>query len=182
MSTNRTTGLMVTTALVAASLLGGATAAQAANDPDGDVGTSSLCDARWHYKNTGLGQTRFKKVGHEKFAYNGTKSSALVTFTSSSNRTIGSTIGSSLNVGVYAVIASANSEFHMDLHASLELQRGVEAEIRVPKKRTGVGQYGAYQAHIMGSEWYENRSCTTSKRHKTSVYSPYRDGWKTWVE
>ena len=96
--------------------------------------------------------------------------------------TIGVTIGSSLNVGVYAVIASANSEFHMDLHTSMELQRGVEAEIKVPKKRTGVGQYGAYKAHIKGSEWHESRSCKTSLRHKTSVYSPYRDGWKTWVE
>lgn len=181
-TSTRTAGVFLTAALVAASLLSGATAAQAVDDPPGDVHVNSLCDARWHYKNTGLGATRFTKVGREKFAYNGTRSTALVTFTSSSNRMIGATVGSSLNVGVYAVIASANSEFHMDLHASMELQRGVEAEIRVPKKRTGVGQYGVYKAHIRGSEWYENRSCTTSKRHKTSVYSPYRDGWKTWVE
>jgi len=176
-------GSLITTALLVSVLVSsGVTAAQAADPPAGDVGTQSVCDARWRYKTTGRGSNTFRKVGGEKSAYNGTKSPALVTFTSSESASVGSVITTTLNVQLSVVLASANQAYDLGLHSTLSVQKGVDIEIKVPSKRTGVGQYGVHRAYIKGSEWYENRSCTTSKKHSTKVYAPYRDGWKTWID
>jgi len=166
---------------VAGLAVGPALSASATNTPGINPNPNSACSAGWYYSPTGRGADTFAKVGSTHSDYNGTPSNASVTFTATTSGTVTTSVSGGTNVGVSAKVASISSTYGISASTSLAVTVGNSITITVPPMHSGNGDYGAWRAYVTGIERYYAASCAVTQSHSTTVYSPYKKGWNTWI-
>ncbi|MCU1507839.1 MAG: hypothetical protein QOI02_1175 [Actinomycetota bacterium] len=175
---------MALTAVGAAVALvaGVVTAAPAQAVRESSAHPEAACSAGWYWRATGRGADTFGRVGSTHSDYNGTNSNASVEFTSSTSGTVGSTVSGSTEIALSVELASIRSQYGISVSVSKAVTIGNSIRITVPPHKTGNGDYGAWKAYVKGYEDFTNSRCTVTRSQAKKIYSPYKVGWKTWID
>lgn len=166
---------------VAGLVVGPAISASAATTPSVDLSRSGACSAGWYYSPTGRGADTHSKIGPTQSDYNGTASNATVTFTATTSGTVSTSVSGGTNVGLSVKVASISSNYGISASASMSVTVGNQIQIIVPPGHSGNGDWGAWRAYVTGIERYYSSTCAVTSSHSTTVYSPYKRGWRTWT-
>jgi hypothetical protein len=90
-------------------------------------------------------------------------------------------VSGSQNIGVSVKIASISATYGISASASMSTTLGNSIAITVPAHKTGNGDYGVWRAYVSGVERWYTTTCAITQTKSTTVYSPYRRGWNTWI-
>lgn len=172
-----TRAALVTMILVAAVLLGAADAHATGEEPT----PRGACDAGWYFSTTSRGADTHSRIGVTQSNYNGTTSTATSTFTAQATGTVSATVSGGANVSLSAKVASIGATYGISAQVSLSVTLGNSTTVSVAPGKTANANYGAWRAYVTGTEKYRTTSCTVTSTRTTTVYSPYRIGWYTWV-
>lgn len=172
-----------TAAVLAAVLVLGApavaTAAPADDEPEAIA--HGACAPGWYYRTTSRGADTHSRIGPTHSNYNGTSSKATMTVTSTKSGTVSSSISGGTKVALSVKLATIESNYGVNVSSSVNVTLGNSFSFPVPAHKTGNADYGAWRAYVKGVEEYFNASCKVTKSQKTTTYSPYKTGWRTWI-
>ena len=139
------------------------------------------CEAGWYYSAQSLGADQFTPTGNVMSSYNGGAGPASHTFTADVSGTVETTVSGELNVGVDAAVADINATFGIAASTSRTTSLGQAIAIEVPVGMTGNGQYGAWKANVAGVSQYRTPACDVTQTVSSTIDTPYRDGFNTWI-
>lgn len=155
--------------------------AHASVDAPTDVHPNSLCSAGWYYRITSRGADTHSKVGPTQSDYNGTSTTAKMTLEASASGTVTSTVSGGGHITLNAKLAEVEDTYNIAVTSSVTVKLGNTIQINVPAHKTGNGDYGAWRAYVNGVEEYYSATCAVTNSSATSLHSPYKIGWRTWI-
>lgn len=162
-----------------AGTLGGASSALAA--PENEPSPTGACDAGWYFSSTSRSADTFAPVGGVLTGYNGSTVNSTVSFTSTTSGTVTTTTTGTIGTTVTAAVASISATYGISAAVAKTVTTGVTIAITVPAKRYGNGQYGAFKANVAGRSDYRTPTCAITNTVRSTVSTPWRTGWNTWI-
>ena len=164
-------GTAASAALVAAMLTAGSLPAQAACEESG----------QWLFSPETRSAETLVAAGPTQSNYNGTGTTASTTFSAQATATVEASVSGSVNVGLDAKLASMSTTYGTSFSASLSAGLGNDITIDIPPGQTGNGDYGVYTVTVTGTETLYGPSCEAVESRTSTVTSPVRVGWTTWI-
>ena len=164
-------GTAASVGLITAMLTAGSLPAQAACEESG----------QWLFSPATESAESLVSAGPPQSNYNGTGSTASTTFSAQASATVEASVSGSANVSLDAKLASMSATYGTSFSASLTAGLGNDITIDIPPGQTGNGEYGVYTVTVTGTETLYGPSCEAVESRTSTVTSPVRVGWNTWL-
>lgn len=140
-------------------------------------------NAGWRYKGVTKQSIPLSQVGGTYSNYNGTRTTADMTLTSTTSGTVGMAVSMSASAEIKtAILGGVKAELGVSVSASMTATSSNTSRITVPAQRTGNGAYGVYRLKASG-HLYRVDSCgrVLEDRGTVTSLSPKSIGWRTWI-